>query len=73
MESYHELIPRISKVLGPLKAYIRRHSHGESGGIISDKYFHSDHGDFEQEFGQGGLGEVATSTSTFVSTLFCSH
>jgi hypothetical protein len=42
-------------------------------GIISEKYFHSDRGDFEQGVGQGGLGEAATSASTFVSTLFCSH
>jgi hypothetical protein len=32
MESYPQLIPRISKVVDPLKAYIRRHSHGEDEG-----------------------------------------
>jgi hypothetical protein len=29
MELYPQLIPRIDKVVKPLKAYIRRHSHGE--------------------------------------------
>ena len=33
MESYPQLIPRITKVVEPLKAYIRRHSRGERGGI----------------------------------------
>jgi hypothetical protein len=33
MESYPQLIPRITKVVEHLKAYIRRHSHGEIGGI----------------------------------------
>jgi hypothetical protein len=29
MEKYPQPIPRISKVVGPLKAYIRRPPHGE--------------------------------------------
>jgi hypothetical protein len=32
MESYSQLIPKITKVVKPLKAYKRRHSHGEKGG-----------------------------------------
>jgi hypothetical protein len=31
MESNPQLIPRIDKVVEPLKAYIRRHSHGKRG------------------------------------------
>jgi predicted naringenin-chalcone synthase len=33
MESYPQLIPKITKVVEPLKAYKRRHSHGEKGRI----------------------------------------
>jgi hypothetical protein len=29
MESYPQIIPTITKVVEPLKAYKRRHSHGE--------------------------------------------
>jgi hypothetical protein len=32
MESYPQLIPNITKVVGPLKAYKYRHSHGQQGG-----------------------------------------
>ena len=64
MESYPQLIPRIAKVVEPLKAYRRRHSHGEKEGNISEKYCHFDHVSFEQGVGQGGLGEVVASTST---------
>jgi hypothetical protein len=32
MESYPQLIPNITKVVEPLKAYKWRHSHGEQGG-----------------------------------------
>ena len=35
---------------------------------ISEKYFHSDHGSFEQGVGQVGLGEATTSASTL-----CKH
>jgi hypothetical protein len=55
-------------VVKPLKAYIRRHSHGEKERIISEKYCHFDYGSFEQGVGQGELGEAATSASTF-----CKH
>jgi hypothetical protein len=68
MEPYPQLIPRISKVVKPLKAYIRRHSHGERGRIISEKYCHFDRGSFEQGVGQGELGEVVAYASTF-----CKH
>ena len=64
MQSYPQLIPKITNVVEPLKAYKRRHSHGEKGRNINEKYFHSDHGFFEQGVGQGGLGEVVASTST---------
>jgi hypothetical protein len=64
MESYPQLIPIIAKVVEPLKAYIRRHSHGDKGENISENYFHSDHGSFEKGVGQGGLGEATTSAST---------
>ena len=73
MEKDPQLIPRISKMVRPLEAYIRRHSHGEKGRIISEKHCHFDCGSFEQGVGQGELGEVATFVSTFVSTLICSH
>ena len=65
MDSYTQLVPRIAKVVEPLKAYIRRHSHGERGRIISEKYCHFDCGSFEQGVGQGELGEDATSAYTF--------
>jgi hypothetical protein len=64
MESYPQLIPNITKVVEPLKAYKRRHSHGEKGENISKKYFRSDCGSFKQGVGQGGLGEVTATTST---------
>jgi hypothetical protein len=64
MESYPQLIPNITKVVEPLKAYKRRHSHGEKEENISEKYCHSDRGSFEQGVGQGGLGEVVASAST---------
>jgi hypothetical protein len=63
MESYPQLIPRIDKVVEPLKSYIRMHSHGEEEENITGKYCHSNRGSFEQGVGQGGLGEAATSTS----------
>jgi hypothetical protein len=64
MESYPQLIPKITKVVEPLKAYKRRHSHGEKEENISEKYCHSDRGSFEQGVGQGGLGEAVASAST---------
>jgi hypothetical protein len=64
MESYPQLIPRIAKVVEPLKSYIKRHYHGERGENITKKYCHFDRGYFEQGVGQGGLGEVAASAST---------
>jgi len=68
MESHPQLISRITKVVEPLKAYIRRHSHGERRGDISEKYCHFDRGSFEQGVGQGGLGEVVASAS-----IVCKH
>jgi hypothetical protein len=53
MESYPQLIPKITKVVYPPKAYKRRHSHGEKEENISEKYCHSDRGSFEQGVGQG--------------------
>jgi hypothetical protein len=64
MESYPQIIPRIDKVVDPLKAYIRRHSHGERGENISENYYHSDRGSFEQGVRQGGLGDLVASAST---------
>jgi hypothetical protein len=64
MESYPQLIPKITKVVEPLKAYKRRHSHGEKEENINKKYCHSDRGSFEQGVGQGGLGEVVATAST---------
>jgi hypothetical protein len=63
MESYPQLIPKIAKVVEPLKAYKKRHSHGEKEENINEKYCHSDRGSFEQGLGQEGLGEVVASTS----------
>jgi hypothetical protein len=34
MEKYPQPIPRISKVVGSLQAYIRRPSHGEMEGVL---------------------------------------
>jgi hypothetical protein len=64
MDSYPQLIPKITKVVETLKTYKRRHSHGGKEENINTKYCHSDRGSFEQRVGQGGLGEVATTTST---------
>jgi hypothetical protein len=64
MESYPQFIPRISKPVEPLKAYKRRHYHGERKNNISEKYFHSYCGSFEKGVGQGGLGEVVSYAST---------
>ena len=69
MDKDPQLIPRISKMVRPLKAYIRRHAHGEMGGIISEKYCHFDCGSFKQGVGQGELGEAATSASTLCKNL----
>jgi hypothetical protein len=57
-----------TKVVRPLKAYIRRHSHSERERIISEKYCHFDYGSFEQGVGQGELSEFATYSSTL-----CKH
>jgi hypothetical protein len=69
MEKDPQLIPRISKMVMPLNAYIRRHSHGERERIISERYFHFYRGSFEQGVGQGELGEDATSASTLCKNL----
>jgi hypothetical protein len=63
MESYPQLIPNITKVVEPLKAYKRRHSHGENEENIKKKYCHSGRAYLEQGVGQGGLGEATASTS----------
>ena len=63
MESYPQLIPNITKVVEPIKAYKRRNSHGEKEENISEKYCHSDCGSFEQGVGQGGLGEAVAFSS----------
>jgi hypothetical protein len=39
MESYPQLIPNITKVVEPLKAYKWRHSHGEQEEKIINKAF----------------------------------
>jgi hypothetical protein len=44
-------------------------SHGEKGRIINEKYFHFDHGSFQQGVGQGGLGEAVAYASTFCKDL----
>jgi hypothetical protein len=64
MELYPQLNTNITKVVEPLKAYKRRHSHGEKEENIRKMYCHSDGGYFEQGVGQGGLGEVVASTYT---------
>jgi hypothetical protein len=70
MESYPQLIPKINKVVEPLKAYKRRHYHGEKEGYNQQKYCHFDHGYFEQRVGQRGLGEVVANASTDCKYLF---
>jgi hypothetical protein len=69
MESYPQLIPNITKVVEPLKAYKRRHSHGEGEENNQQKYCHYDHGYFEKGVGQGGLGEVVATTYTYCKYL----
>jgi hypothetical protein len=69
MEYYPKLIPRIYKVVKSLKAYIRRHSHGERERIINEKYCHFDCGSFEQGVGQGELGEAITYAYTLCKNL----
>jgi len=63
MESYPQLILKITKVVDPLKAYKRRNYHGEKEENINKKYCHSDRGSFEKGFGQGGIGEVVATSS----------
>jgi hypothetical protein len=63
MESYPQLIPNIAKMVEPLNSYIRRHSHGKKGRIISEKYCHSDCGSLEKGVGQGRLGEAVAFAS----------
>jgi hypothetical protein len=48
MESYPQLIPNMTKVVEPLKAYKMRHFHGEKEENIRKKYFHFDHGSFKK-------------------------
>jgi len=69
MESYPQLIPKITKVVEPPKAYKMRHSHGEKEENISEKYCHSNLGSFEQGVGQGGLGEASASVSIYCKYL----
>ena len=69
MESHSQLIPKITKVVEPLKAYKMRHSHGEKEENIIVKYCHSDRGSFEQGVGQDRLGEAAASASTYCKYL----
>jgi hypothetical protein len=64
MDSYPQLIPNITKVVEPLKAYKRRHSHGEKEENINKKYCHYYQGYYEKGVGKGGLGEVVATTST---------
>ena len=63
MDSYPQLILKITKVVEPLKAYKRRNYHDEKGENISKNYFHSNHGYFEKGARQGGLGEVIATAS----------
>ena len=70
MESYHQLIPNITKVVVTPNAYKRRHSHGEKEENISEKYCHSDRGSFEQGVEKGRLGEAIASASTDCKYLF---
>jgi hypothetical protein len=70
MESYPQHIPKTTKVVEPLKAYIRRNSHGEKKENISGKYCHFDYGSFEQGVGHGGLGEVVASTDCKYLVMF---
>lgn len=52
MESDPQLIPNITKVVGPLKACKWRHSDGEQRRkIINKKHCHSGRGYYEQEVG----------------------
>jgi hypothetical protein len=64
MESYPQLIPNITKVVEPIKAYKRMHSHGEEEENNQQKYCHYDRGSLEKGVGQGGLGEVVATAST---------
>jgi hypothetical protein len=64
MESYPQLIPKITKVVEPLKAYKRRHSHDEEEENINKKNCHYNCGYFKQGVGKGELGEVVATAST---------
>jgi hypothetical protein len=69
MESYPQIIPNIINVVEPLKAYKRRHYHGEEEVNNQQKYFRYDPGSFERGVGQGELGEVFATTYTYCKYL----
>jgi hypothetical protein len=81
MEKYTQPIPRISNMVRPPQAYIRRPLHGErgiklmisEGRFISESYSHCDRGTFEQDSRQRDLGESIVSTSMVVRNFLCFH
>jgi predicted naringenin-chalcone synthase len=73
MESYPQLIPRISKVVEPLKAYIRRHSHGERGRISVKSIVILIVDLLSKGLDKEDLVRLLHLHLQFVSTLLCSH
>ena len=70
LEPYPQLIPNITKVVEPLKAYKWRHSHGEQEGGKSVKHCYSNRGSFEQGLDEEDLERLMQHHLKIVSFLF---
>ena len=73
MESYPQLIPNITKVVEPLKAYKWRHSHGEQERKKPTKHCYFDCGSFEQRLDEEDLEKLLQHHRKIVSFLLSSH
>ena len=69
LEPYPQLIPNITKVVEPLKAYKWRNSHGEQKGKKSTKHCYSYCGCFEQELDKEDLKRLPQHHLKIVSFL----
>jgi predicted naringenin-chalcone synthase len=73
MELYPQLIPRIDKVVKPLKAYIRRHSHGEKRRISMKSIVILIMDILRKGLDKEDLVRLLHLHIQFVRTLLCSH
>jgi hypothetical protein len=69
LEPYPQLIPNITKVVEPLKAYKWRNSHGEQKRKKSTKHCYSDCGSFEQGLHEEDLERLLQHNLKIVSFL----